>query len=141
MDVVESESLGGTVSAKCQPHPSKGCKSTPSEENKRFRIPLPYTQNTWGLFPRRKDAVAFLFNHRGHQTTLAFLFLSQRGATGSRLSQWSEWTICSRKCELGTTERSRQIVKEGSGGLGAGLALKEVRDLTESFFLGGSGKR
>eukprot|EP00913_Durusdinium_trenchii_P020877 g19615.t1 len=45
----------------------------------------------------------------------------------SELSQWSEWTICSRKCELGTTERSRQIVKEGSGGLGAGLALKEVK--------------
>eukprot|EP00434_Breviolum_minutum_P022929 symbB.v1.2.020228.t1/scaffold1690.1/size105730/2 len=45
----------------------------------------------------------------------------------SELSQWSEWTECSRKCELGTTERSRSIIKEGSGGLGAGLALKEVK--------------
>eukprot|EP00438_Fugacium_kawagutii_P027751 Skav224804 [mRNA] locus=scaffold764:681613:683151:- [translate_table: standard] len=42
------------------------------------------------------------------------------------LSEWSQWTACSRKCELGTTERSRSIIKEGSGGLGPGLALKEA---------------
>ena len=48
------------------------------------------------------------------------------GRCASRLSEWSSWSVCSRKCELGTTERSRQIIKEGSGGLGAGLALKEV---------------
>jgi len=50
----------------------------------------------------------------------------------SELSQWSEWSLCSRKCGLGTTSRSRKILREGSGGLGMGMALQEVKGCVTS---------
>ncbi|CAJ1420422.1 unnamed protein product [Effrenium voratum] len=64
------------------------------------------------------------------------LFLKETRACGSQhcvdvvesqLSQWTEWTQCSKDCGLGTTSRSRKILREGSGGLGSGLALQEVK--------------